>query len=243
MVYRSFKGDRDMRQLNFFIVLVMFSAFAQAADIAAYTGGTTGGMNFSCNDDTLKCECKGAWNGGDCKLMRKMCPNAEPNCQTGLGTCYCTVEVSSRVVPMPVALPGAQLVAPLKKKTTSSSNFRPKIKIMSPARLNPKQATIAPKVIPAQRKMMKPLKSSFKIKTGGIAPIVERKSTSSRARILQTNKIGGLNTKNTGPAAVAISSHDCTTHGGTVHKSADCPSKQQCILNKINSCVTKATAE
>ncbi|RBP51037.1 hypothetical protein [Arenicella xantha] len=40
--------------------------------------------------------------------------------------------------------------------------------------------------------------------------------------------------------SAAISTSDCTAYGGTVQRDASCASKQSCLINNSNGCITKA---
>lgn len=80
--------------------------------------------------------------------------------------------------------------------------------------------------------------SSKAEKIGGKEESISSPNTRSRAkdRLQQKQKIKGTDaTKNN-----LISTDDCTFYGGTVQRDTSCASRQSCLINNSNGCITKA---
>jgi hypothetical protein len=53
--------------------LIALITVAQTAPNTGSSGPSAGGLDFRCNVLTRRCSCKGAWEGADCKAMKKNC--------------------------------------------------------------------------------------------------------------------------------------------------------------------------
>ena len=122
------------------IFAALLPIFAYAATPGGFGGGSSGGMNFSCDVNLGVCDCKGVWDGADCKAMRKNCGKNKDDwhsCWGREGTknppaCRCTMAKSGKTTPKPIPLPNTGVVAPTPRPAPNVYDHRTQVPRSAP---------------------------------------------------------------------------------------------------------------
>ncbi len=81
-----------------FAALVIFASVSAAQAASRQPGG--GGLGFSCDVNTQKCECAGVETGADCAAMKKNCGTNNLSCFKNLqykDICVCNMAMKKRL--------------------------------------------------------------------------------------------------------------------------------------------------